>query len=273
MTTQTTRPSAERWQTTTHDLDVAMPEGSVPLRVGVRDRTQPYLLLHGGAGPASVTAFGDLLAARDFTRVLVPTHPGFDGTLRPAGLATVRDLAALYVAALDRFDLYDVTVVGNSLGGWIAAEIALLGSPRVSGVVMIDAVGADLPRAPVADVRTLTPHELMVRSFADPSRFAPAPGAPGPSPELVQANLAALYTYGGETMSDPTLLDRLRGLDLPVHVIWGAADRIVTPEYGRALAGAIPNAAFTVMEDAGHLPQIEAPEQLLGVLHDLGADR
>ncbi|MDX6309523.1 MAG: hypothetical protein QOI06_2569 [Nocardioidaceae bacterium] len=273
MTTETKRPSAERWKTSIRDLDLVMPGGRVPLRLADRDRTQPYLLLHGGAGPASVIAFGDLLAARDFTRVLVPTHPGFDGTSRPDSVSTVRDLAALYVAALDRLDLYDVTVVGNSLGGWIAAEVAILGSSRVSGAVLIDAVGAEIPGAPTVDVRTLTPPELMRLSFADPNRLAPVPGAPGPSPELVRANLETLYTYGGATMSDPTLLDRLGDIELPVQVIWGTADRIVTPDHGRAFADAVPNAVFTLLEGAGHLPQIEAPEQLLGLLHDLGGDR
>lgn len=111
----------------------------------------------------------------------------------------------------------------------------------------------------------------MALSFHDPARFAPSPDSAGPSPEMVQANMAALYTYGGPDMADPTLLDRLEHLDLPVHVIWGEADGIVTPAYGRAIAQAIPGAHFTLLPEAGHLPQLEAPEELLGVISDLGA--
>ncbi len=270
MTTQITRPSAGRWTDTIHQFDLETRAGGVPLRMAERDRTRPFLLLHGGAGPASVTAFGDLLASREFTRVLVPTHPGFDGTPRPEHLAGVRDLAETYAAALDRLDVWDVTVVGNSLGGWVAAELALLGSPRVSGAVLIDAVGAVVEGEPVQDIRTLTPSDLLELSFADPSRATPDPGAPVPSPDLVRANLAALLAYGGDAMGDPTLLQRLHGLELPVQVIWGSADRIVSPAHGKALASAIPDAEFTVIDDAGHLPQIEAPEQLLGVIRDLG---
>ena len=75
----TTTASEIRWARTpaTHDI------GTVPVTVYERDRTQLFLLLHGGAGPASVAAFGDLLAARKRTRVIMPTHPGFDGTPRP----------------------------------------------------------------------------------------------------------------------------------------------------------------------------------------------
>src|SRR5690349_53351 len=114
--------------------------GEVAVSLDDRGAGQPFLLLHGGAGPQSVTGFADLLAGRQ-ARVLVPTHPGFGGTPRPDALRTIQDLAALYGALLDELDLHGVTVVGNSIGGWIAAEMALAGSPRVSRAVLVDAVG------------------------------------------------------------------------------------------------------------------------------------
>jgi pimeloyl-ACP methyl ester carboxylesterase len=264
-----TTASDIRWARTATTYHVGL-KGTVPVTVYERDRTQPFLLLPGGAGPASVAAFGDLLAARKRARVIMPTHPGFDGTPRPENLSSVRDLARLYANLLDELDVWGVTVIGNSIGGWLAAELALLGSPRVSGAILIDAVGAEVPGHQVTDIRGLRPDQLMALSFHDPARFAPNPDGPGPSPELVQANMATLFGYAGPAMTDPTLLDRLPHLDLPVHVIWGEADGIVTPDYGRALAKAIPGAHFTLMPAAGHLPQIEAPEELLGVIWDLG---
>ena len=260
--------STIRWAARTHEVELSVPGlGDVPLRMGGRDRSRPFLLLHGGAGPASVAAFGDLLATRDFARVLVPTHPGFDGTTRPDSVTSPADLARVYITLLDHLDLWDVTVIGNSLGGWIAAEIALQHSPRVSGAIIIDAVGAVVPGEPVTDIRELTPHELVAKSFHDPGRFAPDPASPhAPTPEKVAANMSALFTYGGETMTDPTLLVRLHSVDLPVHVIWGEADRIVTPANGRAIADALPTSRFTVLPRAGHLPQVEAPEHLLDAI-------
>jgi pimeloyl-ACP methyl ester carboxylesterase len=69
-------------------------------------------------------------------------------------------------------------------------------------------------------------------------------------------------------MNDPSLLERLATLHLPVHVIWGESDGIVDTEYGRPFAAAIPMSRFTTVPAAGHLPQYEAPEELLGaVLH------
>jgi pimeloyl-ACP methyl ester carboxylesterase len=241
-------------ETTVHDLKLGQ------LTVRERDRSQPFLLLHGGAGPGSVTGFADLLADRRHTRVIVPTHPGFAGTPRAGALDSVQALARLYADLLDREDVRDVTVVGNSIGGWIAAELALLGSPRVSGIVLVNAVGIDLPEHPVTDVSALTPDELRRRSFHDPDRFPPdRDRRPGP-------DLAALAAYTGMRMSDPTLRGRLAGLDLPVQVVWGESDGIVVPEYGRAFAAAIPGARFTLLAGAGHLPQLEAPEELLAAI-------
>ena len=267
----TTTASAVRWAppTATHRLDVPG-VGEVDVTVRDRDRVQPILLLHGGAGPASVAGFGDLLAARKRARVITPNHPGFDGTPRPGTLASIAGLAGLYAELLDRLDVWDVTVIGNSIGGWIAAELALLGSPRVSGAILLNAVGIEVEGHPVTDIAGLRPQEVMALSFYNPGRFAQDPSAPGPTPEMVQANMAALAAYGGQSMTDPTLLGRLGELDLPVQVIWGEADRIVTPDYGRAYAKAMPMASFTLMPGAGHLPQVEAPEELLGLLWDLG---
>jgi pimeloyl-ACP methyl ester carboxylesterase len=241
--------------------------GSVEVTVQDRDRTRPFLLLHGGGGVQTMAGFADLLAERTHSRVLLPTHPGFGGTRKAEGLTGVTELAQAYVTMLEQLDLTDVTVIGNSFGGWLAAEIALRESPRVSGVVIIDGVGIEVEGHPMTDVSGLSRAELQSHSFHDPSK-APAPpstGGTGPSPDV-----QALIGYAGPTMSDPTLAERLGGLDLPVHVVWGESDGIVDPEYGKAYAAAIPLSTFTLLPRTGHLPQVETPEELLGALFDLG---
>lgn len=241
--------------------------GGVDITLSDHDRSRPFLLLHGGAGAASMSGFADLLAARARSRVLLPTHPGFAGTARPDTLRTVEELAAVYVDLLERLDLSDVTVVGNSFGGWVAAEMALAGSPRVGRAVVVDGVGIEVDAHPMASVAGLAPADLAQLSFHDPSK-APRPpaGAPaGPGPDLT-----ALVAYAGPAMSDPTLLQRLHDIDLPVQVIWGESDGIVTPAYGRAYADAIPGSTFTLLPRTGHLPQLESPEDLLGAIVEVG---
>lgn len=245
----------------------AGPAGPVEVTVTDRDRTRPFLLLHGGGGVLTMAGFADLLAERTHSRVLLPTHPGFGGTPKAAGLTSVTRLAQAYVTMLEQADLTDVTVIGNSFGGWLAAEMALQKSPRVSGVVIIDGIGIEVPGHPMTDVSGLSPAEIRSYSFHDPSKAAapPATGGTGPSPDV-----QALIGYAGPAMSDPTLAERLGGLDIPAHVLWGESDRIVDPGYGKAYAAAIPLAAFTLMPRTGHLPQVETPEELLGALFDLG---
>jgi pimeloyl-ACP methyl ester carboxylesterase len=264
MTTTVPAGSLRPTTTTQTTVDVS-PAGTVEITVADRDKTQPFLLLHGGGGVATMAGFADLLAERTHSRVLLPTHPGFDATPRPDALRSVVDLARAYVALLDRLGLADVTVVGNSFGGWLAAEIALLGSPRVSGAVLVDAIGIQVDGHPMADVGAMTPAELAAHAWHDPTR-APAPptgAGVGLSPDL-----QALAAYSGASMSDPTLLERLRGLDLPVRVIWGASDRIVDTAYAEAYADALPLARLTILPRTGHLPQLETPEELLGALLD-----
>lgn len=216
---------------------------------------------------ATVRGFADLLAKRTHSRVLVPTHPGFGGTSRPAGLASTRDLAAAYLALLDELDLADVTVIGNSFGGWIAAEMALLGSARVSGYVLVDAVGIDVPGHPVADFFSLGPAELARRSYADPGRYGVDPAAlPSEARAAMAGNRAALEVYAGHAMTDPTLAARLGGVAVPMLVVWGEADAIADADYGRAYAEAVPGAAFRLMRGTGHLPQVETPEELARIV-------
>lgn len=246
--------------TTTLHLD-----GSGPVEVTFSSygSGRPLVLLHGGAGPQSVTGFAERLAAGGDIQVIVPVHPGFEGTPRPDAPTTINGLARLYVALLDELDLAGVTVVGNSIGGWIAAEIALLDAQRVAGVMLVDAVGLDLPQAPIADFFSLTMDQVADLSYANPDAFRIDPAKLPPARQAAMAgNRETLRVYGGTTMADPTLLSRLPDATTPALVVWGAADRIVPPEHGTAYAEALPDARFVLIEDAGHLPQLETPARL-----------
>ncbi|SFW70930.1 alpha/beta fold hydrolase [Amycolatopsis australiensis] len=264
MSTPSTAGTLRPPNTCTHRVGT---DDRIEITVRDSDRTRPFLLLHGGGGVATMAGFADLLAERTHSRVLLPTHPGFGGTPKAAGLTGVTELARAYVSLLDRFDLTDVTVLGNSFGGWLAAEIALQHSPRVSGAVIVDGIGIDVPGHPLTDVSVLARTELLAHSYHDPSKAPTPPGAggTGPSPDV-----QALIGYTGPAMADATLAGRLADVDIPVHVLWGESDRIAGPEYGKAYAAAIPGSKFTLLPRTGHLPQLETPEELLGALLDLG---
>jgi pimeloyl-ACP methyl ester carboxylesterase len=242
--------------------------GPVPVEVTEYGAGRPFLLLHGGAGPQSVTGFAELLAATG-SRVIVPVHPGFGGTARPEHLHSMRGLALTYTRLLDELDLAGVTVIGNSIGGWIAAEMAIHASPRVSGAVLVDAGGLEVEDHPAADFFSLTPDQVTDMAYYEPEKFRVDFAAlPDQAKAAMAGNQAALRAYTAGGMTDPSLPGQLGSVRVPVLVVWGAADRIYPPEHGEAFAKAIPGARLTVLDKAGHLPQLEAPSALLAAVQE-----
>ena len=119
------------------------------------------LVLHGGAGPRTVAGISSALSEHAY--VVTPTHPGFDGTPRPERFDTVADLAVAYLDLLDTLDLKGVMVIGNSVGGWIAAEMALRDNKgRIGALTLLNAVGihAHMVENRVVDPRTMAPSDI-----------------------------------------------------------------------------------------------------------------
>jgi len=256
-----------------NDLDVA--GTTTPVSYTEHGEGHPFLLLHGGGGPQTVAGFAELLTAERHAHVITPIHPGFGGTARPDRFTTIGQLAQLYIALLDRLGLDDVTVVGNSIGGWIAAEMALLDTTRISSIELVDAVGIEVPGHPVVDFFALTFPEIAQRSYYEPDKFLIDPSTMTAQQQAVLAgNRAALSVYTSDTsMMDTTLRERLSAVALPIRVIWGDHDRIADPASGRAYADAIPNAEFVLLTETGHMPQLETPKRLLPAVWDFAHAR
>jgi pimeloyl-ACP methyl ester carboxylesterase len=245
--------------------------GAVPVTYTDRGSGRPVVLLHGGAGAFSMAGFAELLSSSEPARVLTPVHPGFDGTPRPDRLASITSLAAVYAQLLRDLDLADVCVIGNSIGGWIAAELAVAESAvpdrRVSSVVLVDAAGLQIDAAPVPDFFSLRLDQVFDLSYFNPDAFRIDPATLTDERKAVQAaNRAALLAYAGQEMADPTLLGRLPHVRIPALAVWGAADRMIPPAHGRAYAEAIPGGQFRLITQAGHLPQLETPAELLAAV-------
>jgi len=224
---------------------------------------RPILLLHGGGGIGTVFGLSQALASK--ARVLLPTHPGFDGTPRPAHLSCVAELARFYLKLLEALDLDDVLVIGSSIGGWIAAEMAIAGSNRIGGLILMNAVGIDVPGEPVTDVSGLSRPELIRLASHNPELVMA--NAPPPTPERLAnlaSNAAALAAYdNGAAMMAPGLRERLASAAAPALVLWGESDGIAGIGYGQAYAQAFANGKFELINEAGHLPQIEQPARTL----------
>jgi pimeloyl-ACP methyl ester carboxylesterase len=234
---------------------------------------RPFVILHGGAGPVSVNRFAELLGSSGNRRAIVPVHPGFQGTPRPEGLSTISGLADVYSAWLDALQLQSTVIIGNSIGGWIAAELALRQNPRVARLVLVDAGGLKLDAHPAPDVFSLSLDQISQMSYRDAAKFRIDPTKMTDQQRAaVAGNRAALKLYGGPSMADTTLLQRVSNIHVPTLVVWGAADQMIPHEHGEAFASSIPGARMETFDDAGHLPQLEAPDHLLEVVRAFSTD-
>jgi pimeloyl-ACP methyl ester carboxylesterase len=211
------------------------------------------LLLHSGAGPRSIAGLAAALSEHAY--VVTPTHPGFDA----------------YLDLLEKLGLDQVMVIGNSIGGWIASEMALRDiQGRVKSLVLLNANGIR-PDSPtqITDIRSIPPAAIGKLSFYNPA-LRPNPATMSAEQLAgMAANQQTLAVYAGpDFMFAPKLRRRLHRVTVPVLVAWGEEDGIVGPDYGRAYAAAFPNSHFTGIAEAGHFPQIEQPAAVLAAIGD-----
>lgn len=249
------------------DTRTAVPGPGLAVAIDEAGAGRPVLILHGGGGPATVAALAAHLSGTLHT--ITPTHPGWNGTARPGDISGIGDIATVYLNHLRDRGLRDVLVVGSSIGGWIGAEMALSDQAGIiTGLVLINAVGVHVEGEPIRDLLGMEPREIATYSFHDSERFHVDPAAvPEAQVARQRANMATLRAVAGDPyMHDPTLLSRLDRIELPVLVLWGESDRVVTPAYGRAYAGAFRDARFEVIPEAGHLPHLEQPDAVFALL-------
>jgi pimeloyl-ACP methyl ester carboxylesterase len=245
----------------------------VEMQLSRAGRGRPLLLLDSGF------SFEHDLGARLAQRfqVIAPLHPGFDGARRPDHIDTIDDLVYLYLDLLKQLDLRELTIVGCSMGGWVAAEMAVRCSDRLSRLVLIDSLGikvSDRETPDVVDMFAIYEDELMGLLFREPSKFKiDAKALSEQALAHVAENRAALALYLWEPYAhNPKLLGRLGRIDVPTLVVWGQNDGLVKPEYGRKFAAAIPGSAFETIAECGHLPQVERPDRLMEYITAFAGD-
>jgi len=235
---------------------------------------RPLLYLHG-AGPYGWMPVHDLLARR--RRVLLPVHPGFGVSEGLEAIETMEDLVFHTLDVLDTLAIECTDVVGLSLGGWLAAELALRHPARVHRLVLVDAVGVRLPGVPMRDAFMASPPKARELLFHDPgSTVATTLFPDAPPPERLESVLrgreAAARLLWNPAQPYRKLTSRLWRIHAPTLVVWGADDRLIPLAYGEAWARGIPGARLVTIERCGHLPPLEQPDRFAEVVLDFFKD-
>ena len=234
----------------------------VELEIFERGRGAPMLYLHGGGGIALDLPFIDLLASE--RRIVAPSHPGFGKSSLPDWLDSVDDIAHIYLELMDRLGLTRTDIVGLSIGGWIAADLATKVPERLERLVLIGPVGVKTgppDKLDVPDVFAMSQHKLDRLRFHDPAKN-PVDLASMPEEELhiLARNRETLALLTWEPyMHNPKLKHRLHRVNVPTLFVRGASDGIVSAEYLERYAALIPQARTETIAEAGHLPPVEQP--------------
>ncbi len=229
----------------------------------------PVLFLHAGHGFDTADPLIKALARNH--KVIAPSLPGFGTSERPDNVTTADDLAYCVLDLIEDLGLDELTVVGVSFGGWVAAELATKGSSRIARLVLIDPVGVkfgDRESREITDIYSFTAQEVPGLFFADEQKGMAAlhnldfKDLPEETALRFARNLEALTLYGwAPTLFNPKLKDRLHRIKVPVLVLWGEDDRIVSVDYGRKYAEAISGARFETVGGAGHYGYLERPAE------------
>jgi len=243
--------------------------GGVSIEVERRGSGRPLLLLCGEEQLELGAGFLDELA-KSF-ELIMPSPAGFGHSERPDWVSNVDDLAYMMLDVMDALALQDVTVVGFSLGGWIAAEMASKNTNKISRLVLVDAygvkVGGPFDRD-IMDIWTSHPNAVTAAKWADVEK-GKRDFSQMSDDELtiVARNMESFARFCWDPyMHNPKLRQRLHRVNVPTLLIWGDKDGVTSPAYGEAYAKLIPGAKFSLVPGAGHYPHIEKPDAFLSVL-------
>jgi pimeloyl-ACP methyl ester carboxylesterase len=218
----------------------------------------PLIYLHGTDGLGEWPAILDKLA--EGFDVIVPDHPGFGGSEAPAWIDDVSDLAYCYLDALEALGLASVHIVGHSLGGWIALEMAVRSTDRLRSLTLISAAGIHVKGVPKTDIFIIDPEELARLAYADPkiAEAAASRASTDKYQDLAILNRIASARFGWQPrFFNPRLERWLHRVKIPTNIIWGDGDRIIPPAYAEAFHRLIPGSTLTMIPNAGHLPHVE----------------
>jgi pimeloyl-ACP methyl ester carboxylesterase len=236
---------------------------SVALRRG--GSGEPLVFLHGAGGQSAIEPWMETLAQK--YDVIVPAHPGWGASTGIDHLDDVIDMALFYHDLFDAMGLTSVNLIGGSLGGMFAAEIAALSPSYVKKLVLVDSAGLWIDEAPMPDFFIMTPKELGEAIWADPEAAAARMPKIDPEDRESQARATlerekAMSATGKFIwpIADKGLKKRIHRIKAPTLIVWGDKDGLIPPVYGPLFQKSIRGAQLVTIPNAGHVPMVEQPD-------------
>ena len=251
--------------------------GDVDVHTSIGGSGPPLLVLHGAGGNRGWRRWMAQVAPHH--TIYAPTHPGFGTSGDAEWMEGIDDLARFYLWFLDAVKLPRVHLLGHSIGGWTAAELATMHPGAVERLVLVAPVGLKPETGEILDVFFHTPAELLALTVYDPAtvpEWAELYGTPPTPAELEIATrnreMTARLTWK-PYMFNPRLSRFLPRVTAPALIVLGREDRIVPVICGEQYRRLLPRAALAVLDRCGHLPPIEKPDEFARLVLDFLAGR
>jgi pimeloyl-ACP methyl ester carboxylesterase len=234
----------------------------------------PLVFLHGAGGLLRDNPFLDRLARRH--HVFAPEWPGYGESTGDELLEDMLDFALHGWDLVDALGLRQPHLVGHSMGGMIAAEMACLAPREVGKLVLAAPAGLWLDEHPIPDVFALLPYQIAELLFVDPQAGQQLLTGGADLSDLEALKEFYLGTQRRLTMAGKILFPipnrrlskRLYRLTAETLLVWGAADRLIVPAYAERWKALVPGARLRLVDGAGHMLPWEQPDAFARALED-----
>jgi pimeloyl-ACP methyl ester carboxylesterase len=234
---------------------------------------EPLLFLHGAGGLIGVDPFLNELG-KNF-KVIAPNFPGYGDTTGAELIDDVLDASMFYQQLMDDLGIASGHVVGHSMGGMLAAELAAVDSHRVKKLVLVCPAGFWREENPIPDFFSMDLGDLAANLFHDPK--SPLAQMFTAIPEDAE-RLAEMYVERTKRLTqaskflwplpDRGLKKRAWRIAAPTLLLWGASDRLIPPEYAQEFTSRIKQTRTQTIKEAGHMVMYEQPEAFVKAVND-----
>jgi pimeloyl-ACP methyl ester carboxylesterase len=233
----------------------------------------PLLFLHGTGGvPSWLPCFDELAKER---MLLVPDHPGFGDSDTPDWLFGMSDVAYCYLDFIEHLGLRNIDVIGHSLGGWIAAEVAIRNAHAFRSLTLIAPAGVRVKGVLSGDIFMWSAEERANNLFHDPGLAAQALATfndPGLLETQLKNGYAAARLGWQPRLYNPELQRWLHRIKVPTKLIWGNEDKVLPVAFATAWIDALPQLKFASIPLCGHLPHVERQSQTISLIRSFLAE-
>ncbi|MEK9684483.1 MAG: alpha/beta hydrolase [Rhodospirillaceae bacterium] len=225
----------------------------------------PLLFLHGAGGLKGWAPFLEELSKK--FDVIAPSHPGFGRSDTPVWLEHFSDLVFFYCDFLEQLDLTNIQLIGHSMGGWLASELAIMGTGRFQTLTIVSAAGLRVVGVPMGDIFMWSAEERARKMVFDPvegERRAKEVLSEEDADIALKNTFTASKLCWSPRFHNPYLEKRLHRITIPTMLMWGEHDPVFpSPDYPNAWHRAIKGSELRIFPNCAHSPQTERLDDFL----------